>query len=952
MTSRVFRGLPGALRGWAEGGLHVFCLALAFYVLTVGAGVSLWDSGEFVCCAAGLDVGHPPGAPLYWLVLRLATILAPSGCEALACSLASALCCAVAATALSLVVREMGLWAFPGASRLALLVAQTSAGLMWALLDSVWAVAVETEVYGAACLLAFAVLLAALRYRRTRDARLVHLGCLIVGLGAGVHWLSWLLLPVAAAVAVARRGRVAMAVASVAGCAAVCLLVWLASGHVFDFAALADFAAVNLLGLNVGVGWAVGALAVPAILLWAAAAGRETVWGGAALCLFLVMVGFASYALPMIRGGVAGLSISAPSDAQRLSDYMGRRQYGSRPLVLGPTYASRPEGIVTEARMDYSDPPRRYTAREVPVDYSYPSDQKSLFPRMTSQSDEALWAYNAWARPDGWPDSIPSLAANVRFFLSYQVGHMMLRYVMWNFCGRQNADIGDGGYLSGNFICGVRPLDDARLHIVEYDPPSSGRYALFGVPLLLALAGCVLMVRRAPARVACAVMLWAAIAGPGLALYVNMPPYEPRERDYVFLLLYAALCVCACVAVAALFSLCERRLTDRWRRALACLFGLAAPALLAWQGFVPHDRSGDTLVDSMAKSVLDLCPADAVVVVGGDNDTYPLWYAQQALGYRRDVRVVNYGLLPADWYAAQLTRAARGSAPLRMAHARLAREGRLQQTIVLPADSGVTRLDSIRHAATTELGESFYLTSPRLSIAIGDTAVVLAMAKPELDPAELLLLELLDENPLRPLCLMPDVVPVDALGLRPYVHDLGPMSYVSADSAFLTPARRWQLLTEAVRLPDAATYSASADEVAQVERLDFRRLCADVAADALGRGDEQSSARALRLSLSWQPADAGRPDAQIVRTARLLYSAGEVALARQALTAVASRLTLTLRRAQALSADAPATSRSMVDAAAPLALDLVDALRETRNDDVAVSFADFVESMPVAGATK
>lgn len=950
--------MPAILRGWAEGGVHVFCLALAFYLFTVGPSVSLWDSGEFVCCAAGLDVGHPPGAPLYWLVLRLAVILAPAGCEALACSVVSALCCAAAAAALSLVAREVVSWARPQASRLSLFVAQTAAGLSWAFADSVWAVAVETEVYGAACLLSFAVLWLALRFRRSGCVRCALVACLLTGLSSGVHWLAWLLLPVAVAVALSRRGRWAMAIGAVGGCAAVALLVWLASGRVFDFAVLADLVAVNLLGLPVGVGWAAGALSLPLVLLCAAFAWRRSRLGCVVLCLFLVSVGFLSYALPLVRGGVAAVSVGSPSDAQRLSDYMSRRQYGSRPLLFGPSYASRPDGFTYEERMDYADSLHRYVASRRPVDYSYPSSQKSLFPRMTVKSDEALWAYQAWAQPEGWPDSIPSLSDNIRFFVSYQLGHMMLRYVMWNFCGRQNADIGDGGFLSGNFICGIRPLDNARLHLVDYDSPADGRYALFAVPLVLALAGCVLMARRAPASVSCALLLWGVLAGPALALYVNMPPYEPRERDYVFLLLYAVLCLCLGAAVAAILRWCHSRLRyacpaihgrARWLAALG--FAFAVPALMAWQGFAPHNRSGDSLVDSLAKSVLDLCPADAVVVVGGDNDTYPLWYAQQVLGYRRDVRVVNYGLLAADWYAARLLRPSRGAGPLSLRHAPLAASGRLQQTIVVPSDADTVALSSVRHAATTELGESLLLPSPCVRVPLADTSVVIRIGKADLDPAELLLLEILAENPSRPLCLMPDVVPVADLGLSPYVRDLGPVAYLSPDTAFLSPRRRWQLLTSAVRLPDASTFSPSPDEVAQLDRLRLRRLCADAAEDALRAGDHRAAADILRRSLSWQPACVGAPDVQSVRIARILYSSGHVFLARSVLAELASRVTLRLRRAQELSQSAPATAHSLVNSLSPITLEIVDALRATGNDDVAVSFVYFIKSLPVAGET-
>ncbi len=947
------------LKSLADGGLLVFCLAFAVYVLTVGPDVSLWDSGEFVCCAVGLDVGHPPGAPLYWLVLRLATMFVPAVYAALACSVVSALCCAGAAAVLSLVVRELLMWWSEGSgsspSRLSLFVAQTSAGLAWAWADSVWAVAVETEVYGAACLLGFSVLLLALRWRRIGDWRMLALACLFVGFLAGVHWLGWLVLPLAAAVVGNLWGRRGMIVGFLAGCVAVPILAWLASGHFFDFAAMCDFAAVNLLGLPVGVGWALGTVLVVALLLGLAVYWRGRRVGDCALAVVLVSVGFLSFALPLLRSGSVAVSVSSPSDAQRLSDYMGRSQYGSRPLFYGPTYASRPDGFESEVSMRYDAAEDRYIPTEQVTDYSYPSDQKSLFPRMTLTDDEARWAYNIWASPDGWPDSIPSLGENIRFLLSYQMGHMMARYVMWNFCGRQNSRIGDGGYLSGNFICGIPAIDRARIHLEEYDSPSEGRYALYGIPLILILIGCVLTVRNAPLRISLLLLAWVAIAGPGLAFYVDMPPYEPRERDYIFITLFAVLCIFVGVALWRFFLLAERWLaavSDGWRmrgrRIVACVAAFAVPALMAVGGYAPHDRSGDTLVSDMAKSVLDLCPADGVVVVGGDNDTYPLWYAQQVLGYRRDVRVVNFGLLSADWYVASLTRAGRGNAPLRMRHADLASRLRLQSTWLLPGGPDTLELKGLRPASETVLGQSFYLPSDALWLPFADTSVVVRVAKESLEPAELLLLEMAAENPARRICLMPNVVPAENLGLSPYLKNIGPVAYLVPDTNDISPLGRWQLFNGAMRLPDAAAYSPSSDEVDQLDRLCLRRFCNDVAEDALARADAGSALYALRSSLSWLPMSLGTIDAESLRAARLLHSAGDRYLARRALTDIASRCSLTLRRAQALADGAPATSRALVDGVAPLTLDLVDVLRETGNDDVALGLANLIGSLPVA----
>ncbi len=947
------RRLPQLIKSWAEGGLHVFCLAFFFYLMTVGPASSLWDAGEFVCCAAGLDVGHPPGAPLYWLVLRMAVMLAPHGAEAMACSLMSALSCAAAATVLSLVAREVALWwkeSDGGCSRVSLFVVQTVAGLTWAFTDSVWAVAVETEVYGAACLLGFTFLWLALRFRRTGSWRFVWLLCLVVGMTAGVHWLGWLTLPLAAAVVCGRLGRRAMALAALAGCLGVVALVWLASGHFFDFALLADVLCVNVFGLPVGVGWGVAAALLPVALLVVAVFWRGRLAGHVATACFLVSLGFLSYAEPLVRSQNVALAISRPSDAQRLSDYMARRQYGSRPLLWGSTYASRPSGFSSEDRMAYDVTSHSYIPESKPVDYSYPDSENSFFPRMTSNSPEALWAYRSWANPDGWPDSIPSLAANMRFFVSYQLGHMMARYVMWNFCGRQNSEIGDGGYLSGNFITGIDALDKARLHVDGSDCNADGRYALFGIPFVLALVGLFLTVRKARLRLSLLILLWIAISGPGLALYLNMPPYEPRERDYVFLPLYAVLALLIALSIWRLWLRVERSeklssLRGGWLRGLSVIAALGVPALMCSAGYASHDRSGDTLVDDMAKSVLNLCPPDAVLVVGGDNDTYPMWYAQQVLGYRRDVRIVNYSLLSSFWHCQSLVKAGRADAPLRIPHADLAIGGRLQSTWLLPNVTDTVSLSDISTAADTELGRSLYLRSNAISLPLADTSVVIHVGKESLDPSDLLLLEIASQNPHRKLCLMPDVVPTHDLGLDPYLWDAGPVSYLVPDTSVFAASDRWQLFHGGLHLPDLSSFSPSADEVAQLSRLRVRHMCAVVAQEAVNRGDQASALASLRSSLSWLPASMGALDSDLLTSAKILHECGDDYLSRAVLSTTADRCLSQFRQSQSLSKYAPLSSQSIVDDITPFTLELVEALRSTGNGDIAVVVTDFVKTL-------
>lgn len=953
------------IASWTDDAWHVFGLALFVYSLTLAPSVSLWDSGEFIASAARLEVGHPPGAPLYWLLMRVAVMVAPAGCEALACNALSALCCALASMMLARVVRLALIWARCG-TWLSRRVAATAAGLSWACACSVWAIATCAEVYGAAAFMALFMLWLALRHALTGSARSLLLLSLTAGLAAGVHSMAWLALPAALAVVgharcadLSVKGRAlprwAAALAGAAvGSALTALLFWLNSGGALDAPFLIDIFAVNVLGLPVGMGVAVGVAAAPLILMLLAWRGRGIVRVVAPHAM-LLSLGFMLSLVPMLRAqqGV-GVNVGAPADAQSLVDYQSRRQYGNRPLLVGPTYASQPTGVKKDVRMVHVDSLSRYVPREVAVDYDYPSDQLSLLPRMTQRDEAALWAYRVWASPSGMPESIPSFADNLRFLFRYQLGHMMARYLMWNMAGRQNERLGDGGYADGNFVTGIGPVDRARLHEVDVEEDDEQRTELFAIPLLLFVVGFGLAARRR--RLWCLLILLFAVAGPALALYVNMPPFEPRERDYIFILAIASLFAFVGVAVGSisesLEALWARKVGAATRAKRIALLGasavlaLALPLFMAAQGWGAQDRSGNRVVERLAVALLDLCPPSSVMLVGGDNDTYPLWYAQEVLGHRRDVRVVNVGLLASPWYVRQLTRASEGAEPLRFLRAAEAANGSLAALYLLPGATDTLSLSEARLASRNEFGASYYLPTQRLLLNVGDSSVVVSVDKDILDPEHLLLLELIDQNPDRRVCAMPDVLP-EHLGLSEHLWDIGPVAYLRPDSAFRNPLRHYQLVASGLRLPDAAGGSISADEADQMSRLNLRRASCQAAEIALAHNDAASARNVLSAMLSAFPESILPTDTMLVRQAVALHRAEDAPTARRVLTAVASAVSREMKCAAALAPSAPAAAQRRLDAVAPTLFSLIDALRKTGNDDVAVALADLAKGLGI-----
>ena len=926
-------------KGWAVEAI-VFCLALVVYILSLRPGVGLWDAGEFVCSGSCLDVGHPPGAPLYWLIMRLATMFVPASCEAIACNVTTAVSCAIAAALLCRCVRGL-MRLFIGTTDVGSAVAGFTAGTVWAFSMSVWGVAVETEVYGAAMAFGLLMVWCALQWRMSGEFRWVALLCLVAGLSSGVHWLSWLMLPVAGVVmGSAWRSRVAMVVGMILGGVAVVMFVIMASGWVYEAAAILDVIGVNIIGLGVGVMWGVTTLLVMLLFLyvaWRYAGALHRV----ALCAFLLILGFSVYIVPMMRsGGGVALAVSSPSDPCRLVDYMARRQYGDRPLFYGPAYSSKPNGVESDIRTRYDEKSGKYEAIDVPINYTYPDDQQMLFPRMQEQDPAAQWAYHVWAMPDGWPDEMPTQGANMRFLVRYQLGQMMMRYVLWNFCGRQNDIIGDGGCASGNAITGIPFVDNHTLGLVEYDAPSHGRVALYGIPLILCIVGLCLLTARGKRRLLFIVGVWVIVAGPALAIFLNMPPYEPRERDYVYLPLYAALAVAVGCSVWWLCSLVGKTSISQKAKgiAMACM-SFVMPSFLIAQTWQSATRAGNTIPDALATTILNLCPPDAMILTGGDNDTYPLWYAQEVLGIRRDVRVVNYTLLSSPWHLEMLTRAGRGDAALNIAHADIALKGQLQDVFILPDGHDTLRLDDMRQITLTNGLSSFYLPTNHIALPIGDTMAVITPMGDHLSPNALMLLEILDSNKNRPLCIMPGAL-TDSLGLEPYLRDAGPLAYLSVD----TTALDIRQIFKAVTLPDAESFNPTDDEVQQLARLRVRHLCLSAARSYEAAGDRRSALSALRTSLSWLPATAMPDDTTLITIAKELCRLGDAQLCRTTLSTIADHCSLRLRWAANLCQRAPIAAVRMRDDITPLTQLTIEALAQTGNSDVSTALTDIVQS--------
>lgn len=401
------------------------------------------------------------------------------------------------------------------------------------------------------------------------------------------------------------------------------------------------------------------------------------------LCLFVVLVGYSSFALIPIRSAAnPPMDQNSPENVFTLAGYLNREQYGDRPLFYGKTYASVEErddnGDLITSGTSYSwdetpkvSPEQKdeyVVASEKPV-YGYTNSM--ILPRMYSTEDRHLEGYKYWGDVTD-VKTPPTYFQNLKFFLTYQLDFMYFRYLMWNFSGRQNDIQGYGGVANGNWITGFKWFDEHILNRGPQDnlPPSilenKGHNVYYGLPFILAILGVFYQLKKKKEgeRQFFVTFLLFFMTGIAIILYLNQQPQEPRERDYAYAGSFYAFCIWIGLGVAFLWDLLKKVMNENIAAPIASIVCLFIPIQMASQNWDDHDRSDRYTMRDFGQNYLVGLPQDAIIFTMGDNDTFPLWYSQEVEGFRTDVRVCNLMYLYTDWYIDQMRRDAYESTAL------------------------------------------------------------------------------------------------------------------------------------------------------------------------------------------------------------------------------------------------------------------------------------------------
>ncbi len=573
----------------------VFLISSVVFLMTVAPTISFWDCGEFITAAVTMAVPHPPGAPFFQLVGRMLSLL-PFGDLGFRVNLMSTFSSSLTVLFVYLIsMRMLREWKgdpkTPMAALTMLLSAATGA-LILSFSDTFWFNASEAEVYGIGMFFISVVVWIGVEWYFHKGVfnseRSLLLIAYLMGLSIGVHLLSLLAMFFVFFLVYFRdRSREDINVKSLALAFAL-----MALGFGIVYPGIVKYIPA-MLGSGAGLFFF--------IVIVVAMKKLHPQLRMAALAILLVTLGYSTYVMVPIRAGQQpALNENAPATLEGLYSYLNRDQYGSYPLLKGPNYNERTRSI------DFG--------------------KDSFLPRRWSPEHVASYA---------------NYGSDFEFFLKFQLGHIYLRYFLWNFVGRA----GDMQDAPVAFLGDMGDWSESSGYPNKY----------WAIPLLLGLFGMYYNFRK-DYRMGTAMAVLFFIMGIGLVIYFNMAEPQVRERDYFFIGSFFAFAIWTGIGVYGIVDMLMSK-TGRNEAvgvALALLLLVAGPVNMLAQNFQTHDRHHNYVAFDYAYNLLQSCDQDAILFTGGDNDTFPVWYLQYAAGFRRDVRVVNLSLLNTSWYSKQL----------------------------------------------------------------------------------------------------------------------------------------------------------------------------------------------------------------------------------------------------------------------------------------------------------
>ncbi|WP_299115741.1 DUF2723 domain-containing protein [uncultured Winogradskyella sp.] len=741
----------------------VFAIAFVVYALTIEPTVSFWDAGEYILTSSKLQVGHPPGAPLFQMLGAFFSIFALEPSQVgmimnMMSAVASAFTILFMFWTISLLLVKLVKHKKDSSKgkSMAILGSALVGSLAFTFTDSFWFNAVETEVYAMATLIMAVMFYLALRWEQDMDKprgnRWLILIAFVIGLSFGVHFMGLLTIPAIGLIYYFKNYKTItiqnFIIANVASAAILLFIFKLLLPTTLKLFGNLEVFFVNSIGLPFNSGTIITGLMVIALFYFGLNYTRKKQMIHAntlVLCLMFIFIGFSSWMMLPIRANAQVIiNENDPSDARELLAYYNLEQYPETHLFYGPQFTEIYSGA--DEDNPFVDDKKNYERDEELGEYviinewkgskqNYNHEHAAILPRMWSSEhaenymmftglidfkvdpnlqtrtyNEALSyglseeeagqysiqekrrfdkvvndfrqriangevdyeGYDQFLRRYGQQYLIiekPSFTDNLAYMFQYQFGYMYWRYFMWNFTGRQNDIQGRYDDFNGNWISGIKPIDELHLGVSQENLPTQvaenkARNTYYFLPLLLGLVGFFFLMYTDAKRF-WVLLVFFLLTGIAIQFYTNVRPFEPRERDYSVVGSFYVFAIWIGFGVYAIYDLLKSNIKSKLLApviTLACI--VIVPGILAANNWDDHDRSGKYTANAMARKYLESCAPNAILFTIGDNDSFPLWYLQEIEGVRTDVRVVNTSLFQTDWYIDQMKRKAYESDPI------------------------------------------------------------------------------------------------------------------------------------------------------------------------------------------------------------------------------------------------------------------------------------------------
>ena len=674
--------------GWV-----VFLIASIVYLITAEPTASWWDCGEYIATAYKLQVGHPPGAPTFQIFARIFSLFAGGDVTRVAymVNALSAICSGftilflfwtITIFAKKLVKKGQEITT---GQMIAIFGSGIVGSLAYAFSDTFWFSAVEGEVYAMSSFFTALVFWTILKWESQADdkhnLRWIILIAFLVGISIGVHLLNLLAIPAMAYVFYFKKyqktTKKGVIIAGLLSILIVGVVLYFVVPMIVSFAGKFEIFFVNSVKMPFNSGTIIFFLLLIGLIIWGLKYSKENakpLLNTSILSFLFLLIGYSTFFILVIRANAnTPINENAPKDAVGLLTYLNREQYGDTPLLYGQNYTAQPISMEEGSPKYIKDKVNnKYIKVKSGGKYKFSDNDCTVFPRMYSSLEQKhITYYKYWAGITH--EGKPSFTENLQYFFRYQLNHMYWRYFMWNFVGRQN-DIqsfgvnhsnydpesnGTKDVINGNWISGIKFIDQIRLGPQDNIPKemmnNKARNTLYFLPFLLGIAGLIYQFKK-DRKNGVVVFLLFFMTGLAIVLYLNQHPTQPRERDYAYAGSFYAFAIWIGLGVYALFDwLGKVKIPENIRAiGITAICILAVPVLMASQEWDDHDRSERYIAREFARNYLESCEKDAILITFGDNDTFPLWYAQEVEGIRPDIRILNFTLSGMHWYVEQL----------------------------------------------------------------------------------------------------------------------------------------------------------------------------------------------------------------------------------------------------------------------------------------------------------